>query len=100
MSKILQMYSATIPIEILVIPNPNSNTTIIVGYPSGTETLINNLYIIINIAKITLRKDKIIPNIVTVLIGKYEKLIKESINSFNFFPNVHLDFPCLLEDNE
>ena len=89
------MYSPKIPSENIISPKQNNSNIIIDEYPSTSICPVTFLTNII-IAAISAKKDDVNPIKEINLTGKYEKLKIESIASFIFFENVHLDFPAVL----
>ena len=95
-SNVLHKYSAIIPREIFVIPNPNERILVKVEYPNGTSgsiilfTIVSKPIIkpIINIP---------IPTMLTNRIGTNEKETTISIASLIFLGRVHFELPLSLQ---
>ena len=91
-SKVLHTYSPKSPNIHKISPEDKSNTHIRVGQPAtGVPTVKYSTNILA--ANMTEKIKNSIPVIHISLIGRYEKLTKESNTNLNFLANVHLPFP-------
>lgn len=90
-----QRYSAMMPSEMFVIPNPDAIIHASVEYPIGT---VGEIILFTNVTQpIKIPAANItIPTRLTSLSGAKEKETKESINNFIFLANVHFEAPANL----
>ena len=93
-SSVRTKYSAIIPRERLVIPNPIRRILMVVGQPAANSNKLKTLIIRIQIAHINPTRDMRIPMPVITRMGVKENITKESTRSFNFLLKVHFDVPC------